>query len=73
MYSLLTTFAERKKHTIFLLFLKDSVNQILASNKDFMVFVLGVIFLFQFEKNTMPAGPQNEKSSWSGPILILVK
>ena len=25
-----------------------------------------VIFLFQFEKNTMRAGLQNEKSSWSG-------
>ena len=27
----------------------------------------------QFEKNTVPAGPQNERSSWSGPILVLVK
>ena len=25
-----------------------------------------MIFLFQFEKNTMWVGPQNEKSSWSG-------
>ena len=57
--------------TIFLpLFLKESINQILASNKDFMGVFLCVIFLFQFEKNTMRAGPQSEKSSWSGLSMI---
>ena len=41
--------------TIFLpLFLKESINQILASNKDFMGVFLCVIFLFQFEK--IPCG-----------------
>ena len=32
-----------------------------------MVFYF-VIFLFQFEKNTMQTGSQNEKSTWSGLI-----
>ena len=64
MNSLLATFGERKNTIFLLLFLIESINQILASNKDFMVF-FSVIFLFQFEKNTMQAGQQNEKSSWS--------
>ena len=70
MYSLLTSFAERKNTIFLLLFLEESKNQILASNKDFMFFF--VIFLFQFEKNIMRAGPQNEKSNWSGLIKHLV-
>ena len=72
MYSLSTTSAERKKHTIFLLlFLKESINQILASNKIFHG-IFFVIFLFQFEKNTMRAGPQNEKSSCSGLSTFVI-
>ena len=66
MYSLLTTFGECKNTIFLLLFLKESINQILASNKDFMVLFFFVILLFQFEKNTMQVGQQNEKSSWSG-------
>ena len=66
-YSLLTTCAERKNTVFLLLFLKENVNQILTSNKDFMLFLcVCVIFLFQFEKNTMRASPQNKKASWSG-------
>ena len=34
----LTTFTERKNIIFLLLFLKVSINQLLASNKDFMVF-----------------------------------
>ena len=30
-----------------------------------------MIFLFQFKKNTMRAGPQNGKSSWSGLTIFL--
>ena len=70
MYSFLTTFAERKNTIFLLLFLKESINQILASNKDFMFFF--VTFLFQFEKNIMLTDPQNEKSNWSGLIKHLV-
>ena len=41
MYSLLTTFAERK-NIFLLLFLEESINQILASNKDFMRFFCNI-------------------------------
>ena len=68
MYSLLTTFGERKNTVFLLLFLKESLNQILASNKDFVFLWVfcDTFLLFQFEKNTMRTGPQNKKSSWSG-------
>ena len=47
----LTTFTERKNIIFLLLFLKVSINQILASNKDFMVFSFFVwYFYFNLEK-----------------------
>ena len=63
MHSLLSAFAEQKKYTIFLLlFLRESINQILAY-KDFMFVCVCVcvcmcvcvcvMFLFQFEKNAV--------------------
>ena len=58
------------------LFLKEIINQILASNKDFIFFYIYIYFffvilLFQFEKNSMWADPQNEKSSWSALTVFL--
>ena len=50
MYSLLTTFGERKNTIFLLLFLKESINQILASNKDFMVYFWGDIFILIWKK-----------------------
>ena len=61
-----------KRHTIFLLlFLKESINQILSSNKDLCVCVCVCvcvcdIFISILDENTILAGLQNEKSSWSG-------
>ena len=49
MNSLLTTFAESKNTVFLLLLLKESINKISASIRDFMLFFF-VIFLFQFEK-----------------------
>ena len=70
MYSLLTTFGERKNTIFHLLFLKESMNQILACNKDTYYEILCcffcVIFLFQFEKKYHAGGPAKRKSSWSG-------
>ena len=60
MYSLLATFAERKNTIFLLLFLKESINQILASNKRFYG-IFFVIFLVQFEKKYHVGGPAKQK------------
>ena len=51
--------------TIFLLlFLRESINQILASNKYFMVFFCDILISI-WKKKTRRAGLQNKKPSWS--------
>ena len=53
-----------------LLFLKESINQILPSSKRFYG-IFFVIFLFQFEKKYRAGGPakRNIKLGWSNFVI----